>query len=202
MFNSQQPGCTYYYLPLSIYNLGVVNHAFDYGDNSRFDTHMDAHVYHEGVAKKGSNNVVSLILKSLKSAGIMRENDIGGELILVFDNCSGQNKNNMVLKMLVWLVEVGYFKKVELIFLIVGHTKNAADRLFNMLKKLYRLRNLYTMEELITTLNYSQTINVVPAVEEDFEDWESFFDLFYSDFKGKVKKSYFHLLHCHSKVQE
>ncbi len=34
IFNFQQPGCTYYYSPLSVYNLGMVNHAHKYADGS------------------------------------------------------------------------------------------------------------------------------------------------------------------------
>ena len=30
----QQPGCTYYYSPLSVYNLGMVNHAHVYDDGN------------------------------------------------------------------------------------------------------------------------------------------------------------------------
>ena len=56
--------------------------------------------------------------------GIMRDDDMGGELNIVLDNCSGQNKNNTVLKLLVWLSEMGYFWKVNYIFLVVGHTQN------------------------------------------------------------------------------
>ena len=37
---------------------------------------------------------------------------MGGELNLVFDNCSGQNKNNTVLQLLGWLTEMHYFKMV------------------------------------------------------------------------------------------
>ena len=36
-----------------------------------------------------------------------------------------------------YLVEAGYFKTVNFVFYIVGHTKNAADRWFNILKKQY-----------------------------------------------------------------
>ena len=32
MYNSQQPGVMYYYSPLSIYNLGMVDHVHDYGN--------------------------------------------------------------------------------------------------------------------------------------------------------------------------
>ncbi len=32
VYNKEQPGCTYYFSPMSIYNLGVVNHAQVYDD--------------------------------------------------------------------------------------------------------------------------------------------------------------------------
>ena len=78
--------------------------------------------------------------------GMMREAEMGGEPIITFDNCSGQNKNNTMLKLMVFLDEWGYFKDVWFVFLVVGHTKNAADRLFNLLKKFYRKKNIYTVE--------------------------------------------------------
>ena len=139
-YNKEQPGCTYYYSPLSIYNLGVVNHAYQYGENDdkTIKAHMHAHVYHEGIAKKGAKKVVSLILKTLVDSGILGEDQIWGELALIFYNCSDQNKNNTVLKRVTYLTELGYFKKVQFIFLVGGRTKNAADRLFNVLKKMYR----------------------------------------------------------------
>ena len=52
IYNSKQPGCTYYFSPLSMYNLGMVNHAHEYEDG-KVSEHMTAHVYHEGVGKKG-----------------------------------------------------------------------------------------------------------------------------------------------------
>ena len=51
IFISEQPGCTYYYSPLSVYNLGVVNHAHLY-DNGIITEHMHCHVYNEGVGKR------------------------------------------------------------------------------------------------------------------------------------------------------
>ncbi len=63
-YRKEQPGCTYYYSPLSVYNLGVVNHAHVYNDG-RVSAHLHVHVYHEGVAKKGATNVTSFIMKTL-----------------------------------------------------------------------------------------------------------------------------------------
>ncbi len=134
-YNNEQLGCTYYFSPLSVYNLGVVNHGHDYV-NSNVAPHMYTHVYHEGVGKKGANNVASLIVKSLRRLNLLREDTAGGELNIIFDNCSGQNKNNTVLKLSAWLKAMGYFNCVN--FFIVGHTKKSADRLFNSLKIEYR----------------------------------------------------------------
>ena len=100
IYNKEQPGCTYYYSPLNIYNLGVVNHVHEY-QNRVIKEHMYVHVYHEGVAKKGAHNVASLILKTLRQLNLLLGDSGGGELNIVFDNCSGQNKNNTVLNMVV-----------------------------------------------------------------------------------------------------
>ena len=55
-YNSKQPGCTYYYTPMTANNFGIVNHSHDYG-NGNIDNHMYCHVYHEGIGKKGGTNV-------------------------------------------------------------------------------------------------------------------------------------------------
>ncbi len=60
VYNDEQPGCMYYYSTLSVYNLGVINHAHVY-DNGQIRKHMYAHTYNEGEGKKGANNVASLM---------------------------------------------------------------------------------------------------------------------------------------------
>jgi hypothetical protein len=48
---------------------------------------------------------------------------------------------------------MGYFKELHFIFLVVGHTQNAADCLFNLLKQEYWKQNLFTFDELVRTLD-------------------------------------------------
>ena len=64
-YNSKQPGCTYYYTPLHVFNFGVVDHSHKYG-NRNIGNHMYCHVFHEGIGKKGGANVASLIVKTLR----------------------------------------------------------------------------------------------------------------------------------------
>ena len=49
----------------------------------------------------------SLIMKTLRGLNLLCEDSVGGELNVVFDNCSGQNKNNTVLKLAAWLMAMG-----------------------------------------------------------------------------------------------
>jgi hypothetical protein len=193
VYNANQPGCTYYFSPLSAYNLGMVNHAHKY-ENGEVTEHMYAHIYHEGVGKKGANNVASLVLKTLRQLNLLRDDSVGGELNIIFDNCSGQNKNNTVLKLAAWLKAAGYFKKVNFVFLVVGHTKNAADCLFNSLKHEYRKQDLFTMEQLIGALSASDCVSVIPTVPEDFYDYDMLFKDLYRPLSGKVKQN--HIFTC------
>ena len=193
VYNKEQPGITYYYSPLSIYNLGIVDHAHVYVDG-RVTEHMHCHVYHEGVGKKGANNVASLIVKTLRGLNLLREDSVGGELNIVFDNCSGQNKNNTVLKLAAWLMAMGYFKSVQFIFLVVGHTKNAADRLFNSLKHEYRKQNLFTFDELARALDQSANVTVHRTVANDFFDYDKLLDGMYRKLTGQIKQN--HIFSC------
>jgi hypothetical protein len=192
-YRREQPGVTYYYSPLSVYNLGIVNHAH-VCDDGRVTEHLHAHVYHEGVGKKGANNVASLIVKTLQQLNLLREDSAGGELNIIFDNCSGQNKNNTVLRLAGWLNAMKYFDTVNFIFLVVGHTKNAADRLFNLLKSEYRLQNLFTFPALLEALSRSPMVTIHPVGPDDFCDYDKLMSDIYRPLSGLVKRN--HIFSC------
>ena len=62
---------------VGIYDLGMVNHAHMYPDGTD-KAHMYTHVYHEGVARKASNNVASLIMKTFRHIIILCDDKMGG----------------------------------------------------------------------------------------------------------------------------
>ncbi len=161
MYNKEQPSCTYYFSPMSIYNLGVVNHAHVCNDGW-VSEHLHCHVYTEGVGKKGANNAELLIMKTLQKLNLLCKDSVHGELNIIFDNCSGQNKYNTALKLPAWLMAMGYFKEIHFIFLVVGHTKNVADRLFNLLKQEYWKQNLFTFDKLVLTLDKLSLLTIQP----------------------------------------
>jgi hypothetical protein len=186
-----QPGETYYFSPLTVNCFGLANVGMD-------KARLSAYIYHEGEGKKGGNNVASLIYKHLDEVGwINCGRPARKELNIVMDNCSGQNKNRYVLRLAPLFVELRYYKKVNIIFLVAGHTKNAADRLFNLLKTIYRKSQVYTMEQLQEILDENQYVECVKVGKQDFVDFGKFEDKIYkhSPLTGNTKK--FQLFYSH-----
>ena len=193
IFGSEQPGETYYYSPLNVFIFGICDHATEI---------LSAYVYQEGEGKKGGNNVTSLLYKKIEDEGMIgfAENDGPGyELCLVFDNCgAGQNKNRMVLRFAQYLIDIKIFQKVEIVFLVMGHTKNICDRRFKDLKQNFHTKNVYTYESLLELMKKgnlgeetNQYLDVVPVNESHFYDWDSFLNIYYRKTISGVSK-----FHC------
>ena len=103
-FGEEQPAAIYYYFPLTVNIFGVTNLTFKL-------TKMMAYGYTEAEGGKGSNNVASLIMKALEDFGWLIQGRPAKQLSIVMDNCGGQNKNNNVLRLALFLVDLKYFNK-------------------------------------------------------------------------------------------
>ena len=184
-FGGEQPGDTYYYSPLAVYCFGVV-------DTSCTPEVLHCYGYTEDHGTKGGNNVASLIMKALSDFGWIDAGKCGKRLSFVMDNCSGQNKNGHVLRLGLLLVELGFFKSVEFIFFVRGHTKNVCDRMFNLLKKRYHQSQIYSVESLSTLLNELDNVNYYHVTSEVFFDYNALLNHFYKSFPvGTVKWNHF-----------
>ena len=86
----------------------------------------------------------------------------------------------MVLRLVPYLVKNGIFREVNFILLVVGHTKNDADRFFNILKMKYRNENFYSMDMLIDVLSSSKSISVhCVDSTKDFHYYDEFLGSYY-----------------------
>lgn len=73
-------------------------------------------------------------------------------LVLFADNCVGQNKNNAMLNYLQWRVDIGRNVRIELNFMIPGHTKFSPDRGFGIWKKRYAMADVDCLEDLVVLI--------------------------------------------------
>ena len=90
--------------------------------------------------------MVSCIYWDLFRQGIIYGGTKVKHLVIIADNCPGQNKNLCVLRFCCWLVKAGWAGEVTLIFLIKGHTKNGCDVKFDLLKCGAKGVNIFTEE--------------------------------------------------------
>ena len=99
--------------------------------------------YTDNLVSGGANTIIEIMRQSvldlqdlLKRHTDNHKNplDIPENAIFQFDNCS-ENKNKYVFTYISLLVQEGIFKKIEVYFLIVGHTHASIDQFFSILAR-------------------------------------------------------------------
>ena len=81
------------------------------------------------------------------------------ELHLQLDNTSGENKNITMVAMASWLVQAGYFKRVRVFFLLVGHTHIVIDQVFGVITKNIKSQQLLEVQDLVAAIGASLLTN-------------------------------------------
>jgi hypothetical protein len=121
----------------------------------------------------------------------LRNGITANEINFVFDNCTGQNKNQMVTHFLFFLVKLQICKTARAIFLVKGHTKNDCDRMFNLMKYDYRKENCYTPGDLLTIVNKHPLVTAIPMKPTDFLDWDKLQNTMVAKADGILKNHIF-----------
>jgi hypothetical protein len=163
-------------LPLSINLFGVV-------DLSRSPNKLDCYAYQEFTDKRGSNNVASLLMHNLHRLGMLQRYSPAKRLTIIMDNCGGQNKNNHVICIAAYLVQMKYFRNVEFEFYVRGNTKNACDRLFNQMKICFKKDQVHSYRMALNILNIQPNVSIIDANQYMFKYYGKMLDSFYSNFE-------------------
>jgi hypothetical protein len=148
--------------------------------------------YRDFTGKKGSNTVASILMKYRFEKNWRIKENTGKRPTIAMDNCGGQNKNNHVLHLAPYLVEMGFSHEVEFVFYIRGPTKNACNQLFNQMKLRYHTQDIFTSDHALEVLDKQDNVMAVDAAEEIFKNYWKFLDKHYNNFKtGSIKKYIF-----------
>lgn len=135
------------------------------------------YLYHEGKAKKGANEVCSILKKYIDSC----VGDHVRKLYLFSDGCPGQNKNNTLVRFCLALVDTGRFDKVVHHFPIRGHSFLPNDRSFGTIKKkLRKYDRVYTPEQYQEIIKSASSKFDVEKIEaEDILNFATWWPSFY-----------------------
>eukprot|EP00835_Amoeboradix_gromovi_P003525 NODE_236_length_13376_cov_0.329367.p2 type:complete len:388 gc:universal NODE_236_length_13376_cov_0.329367:7386-6223(-) len=167
-----QPSELYFLSLLNIYLFGIYNET---------KKKQLTYIYREDHGKKGGDNVVSLLIDYI----FLLPSDQRRHLILLADNCVGQNKNNTMMKLLAWLCLTGKCDTIGIRFMIKGHTKFSPDAGFGHIKKKYALQDIFTVEQvkaLIETSASGNECKVFPG--RRFKDYRSKLNYYFDDIPG------------------
>ena len=176
-FEDQQVGPIYFKTPRKAQLFGVCNEGIPRQYNYLIDEE-------DIPTRKGANMVISLLDHFFTNYGL-------GEkwVHLTADNCAGQNKNNALIQYLMYRVITGLHEKIELSFLIVGHTKFSPDGYFGLIKRDYRRSQIYTYEQLKNTIESSSKNGHNICVGNTsspiiYRDWTSWLAQYFKPLKG------------------
>jgi hypothetical protein len=178
-FEDQQVGPIYFKTPRRAQLFGVCNEGIPRQYNYLIDE--------EHFLEKNANTVISFLDHFFANYGL-------GEkwVHLTADNCTGQNKNNALLQYLMYRVITGLHDKIELSFLVVGHTKFSPDGYFGLIKRQYRRSQVYTYDQLSDIVESSSKNghNVCVRVSKNidnpviYRDWSSWLSQYFKVLKG------------------
>ncbi|ETI55872.1 hypothetical protein F443_01502 [Phytophthora nicotianae P1569] len=97
------------------------------------------YVYDEFASGKGSDQINSMLQHFIRTVLIPAGKK---HLVVYADNCSGQNKNNHVIRFFLAQVQYGAFERVDYKFFVKGHTKKLVRPRFRAYSQAHKPRRL------------------------------------------------------------
>lgn len=176
------PNQVHYLSRMNAYFFGIVNE----GDPDSFTGYVypENFVDSDGPAatKKGASHVIAMLYNFMQRNGFTEDKrKTDRKLHFAADNCSGQNKNQHVLKFFCSAIDLGWADDILLDFMIPGHTKFGPDRWFGKIgKEIIRL-DAWNIEQLVE--NIRKSLSYKEYVEDlrklDCVNFKTFLDSHY-----------------------
>jgi len=96
---------------------------------------------------QGASGCATLLHRIFNSV-LRKDGKLPRILLLHMDNTCKENKNNLVIKYLAFLVHHNVFDEVRILFLLVGHTHSIIDQRFSVISRALREQDAYTLDQL------------------------------------------------------
>lgn len=131
-------------------------------------------VWEESRVRRGSNDIASCLMKWFDAE--LREDNTVKQLRIYCDNCTRQNKNIYMVLMALRLIHARQLLKVEIVFMVPGHSFLPCDRVFGHIERKIRgNRRIYSPTDYFRVIRTAvgDGNNVITMEREDFYDLNS-----------------------------
>lgn len=151
-----------------------------FGVHNLKDNSASMYVYNESIAKKGQNEVTSLLFHYLTKVIDVTSRD----LVVLSDGCPGQNKNYVMMHFMYILVHcLNLFDSITYIFPIRGHSFLPNDQDFSVISKRKAVEIAEIPEHwdnIIKTCRQNPSpFNLIKVEQKDILDFKSSTDMFF-----------------------
>lgn len=125
----------------------------------------------ETAGSRGPNEIVSCILRWLKHVRETEGKRVS-KLRIFADNCAGQNKNIYVVLFFLQQIQLTLLRRVDIVFLVSGHSYMHCDRAFGVVEKMYQKEAYITsIPQYIDLLKRSCKKNAFVVLEMNRNDF-------------------------------
>ena len=132
---------------------------------------MQMFVWDEVKGGRGSDEIASALMKWL---ALREAEEEEFDVLRIFcDNCAGQNKNIFVLLAALRLIHAKKLFRIELVFMVSGHSFLPCDRAFGVIEKKLRVTpDLYTTNHYMRAIKQAKqpAYEVLPLERKDIFD--------------------------------
>jgi hypothetical protein len=115
-------------------------------------------------------------MHNLHHRGMLQWYSPAERLPVVMDNFSGKNKNNHIFHLAAYLLKMKFSCSIEFIFFVLGHTKNARDRLFNQMMIRFHEDQVHSYHVALDILNIQLNVAIIDVTEDMFKDFGNMLD--------------------------
>lgn len=153
-------------------------------DTTNNNSYMN--VWHEVILGRGGNEISSCLFNVLKTKINTRR------VIVWADNCASQNKNKMILFVMLYLVAKQVFDEIIIKYFVSGHSFMPCDRDFGLIEKRKRLSKAMVPDDLykiIAESRPSKPFKVLHMNPENFFDFGKLADNFINTTNLNITKA-------------
>jgi len=97
-------------------------------------------MWHEGIAKRGANNIASCVWRYINSQAA---DGNCKEFVFFSDNCAGQNKSKAIAGMYMYAVRTFNTDRISHHYMEPGHTQNEGDSMHALIERTAKRVNVY-----------------------------------------------------------
>jgi len=138
-------------------------------------------MWHELLARRGCNNVISCLFRFIFHTSLGRT---GAKWSIWWaDNCPNQNKNNYLMWFFQELIRRKVYSRVDYKFLIPGHTYGSTDQAFGVIERYTsKIETVYTPQQWYGHVSNVSTAHGIQVVEME--------QCFFLDFRQYLRNIY------------